>query len=237
MDGTYHVSAQAFDTRGVPGEARSVTVHVNRRIPYAPTSVKLGTQRRSTAESSISTGAATWSATSSATASGASACWVRARRSARTAGSTTRSRRAAPTRTPTASCCRSGCPTTSSSRWTAPTSRRPRARSATATRRAASCPPSRRARTRRSPTRRRSSTACRVRHVDRAVGRHGVGPASDPLLPHLPRRRHEPRRPLRRDRRRQHDLDRPQPRQLDRAQVLGDRRRRPQQRVQPVRTR
>ena len=42
MDGTYQVSAQAFDSRGVPGEARSVTVHVNRRIPYAPASLKLG---------------------------------------------------------------------------------------------------------------------------------------------------------------------------------------------------
>ena len=42
MDGTYLVSAQAFDSRGVPGEARAVTVHVNRRIPYAPTNVKLG---------------------------------------------------------------------------------------------------------------------------------------------------------------------------------------------------
>jgi prepilin-type N-terminal cleavage/methylation domain-containing protein len=42
MDGTYVVSAQAFDSRGVPGEARSVTVHVNRRIPYAPTDLKLG---------------------------------------------------------------------------------------------------------------------------------------------------------------------------------------------------
>jgi prepilin-type N-terminal cleavage/methylation domain-containing protein len=42
LDGTYLVSAQAFDTRGVPGEARSVSVHLNRRIPYAPTGVKLG---------------------------------------------------------------------------------------------------------------------------------------------------------------------------------------------------
>lgn len=42
MDGTYQVSAQAFDIRGVPGEARSVTVHVNRRIPYAPANLKLG---------------------------------------------------------------------------------------------------------------------------------------------------------------------------------------------------
>jgi prepilin-type N-terminal cleavage/methylation domain-containing protein len=42
MDGTYQVSAQAFDPRGVPGEARSVTVHVNRRIPYAPTNLTLG---------------------------------------------------------------------------------------------------------------------------------------------------------------------------------------------------
>ena len=39
LDGTYLVSAQAFDTRGVPGEARSVSVHLNRRIPYAPTGV------------------------------------------------------------------------------------------------------------------------------------------------------------------------------------------------------
>ena len=42
MDGTYLVSAQAFDARGVPGESRSVTVHLNRRIPYAPTNLMLG---------------------------------------------------------------------------------------------------------------------------------------------------------------------------------------------------
>jgi prepilin-type N-terminal cleavage/methylation domain-containing protein len=42
MDGTYLVSAQAFDAAGIPGETRSVTVQVNRRIPYAPTNVKLG---------------------------------------------------------------------------------------------------------------------------------------------------------------------------------------------------
>jgi prepilin-type N-terminal cleavage/methylation domain-containing protein len=41
-DGTYQVSAQAFDSRGVPGESRSVTVHLNRRIPYAPTNVVIG---------------------------------------------------------------------------------------------------------------------------------------------------------------------------------------------------
>jgi prepilin-type N-terminal cleavage/methylation domain-containing protein len=32
-DGTYTVQAQAFDSRGVPGEAKLVTVHVNRGIP------------------------------------------------------------------------------------------------------------------------------------------------------------------------------------------------------------
>ena len=38
-DGTYLVSGQAFDARGIPGEARAVSVHVNRRKPYAPASV------------------------------------------------------------------------------------------------------------------------------------------------------------------------------------------------------
>jgi prepilin-type N-terminal cleavage/methylation domain-containing protein len=37
-DGTYLMSAQAFDSRGIPGEARAVSVHLNRRIPYAPAS-------------------------------------------------------------------------------------------------------------------------------------------------------------------------------------------------------
>jgi prepilin-type N-terminal cleavage/methylation domain-containing protein len=46
LDGTYLVSAQAFDSRGVPGEARSVSVHLNRRIPYEPTGVKLGRNDR-----------------------------------------------------------------------------------------------------------------------------------------------------------------------------------------------
>jgi type II secretory pathway pseudopilin PulG len=42
LDATYLVSAQAFDSRGVPGETRSVNVHVNRRIPYAPANVTAG---------------------------------------------------------------------------------------------------------------------------------------------------------------------------------------------------
>jgi hypothetical protein len=41
-DGSYLVSAQAFDTRGVPGETRSVTIHVNRRNAYAPGSFSGG---------------------------------------------------------------------------------------------------------------------------------------------------------------------------------------------------
>jgi hypothetical protein len=39
FDGTYLMSAQAFDTSGVPGEARAVSVSLNRRIPYAPASL------------------------------------------------------------------------------------------------------------------------------------------------------------------------------------------------------
>ena len=42
MDGVYSVSAQAFDSRGVPGESRSITVHLNRRIPFEPTNVTVG---------------------------------------------------------------------------------------------------------------------------------------------------------------------------------------------------
>jgi len=34
-DGSYTVSAQAFDSRGVPGEARLIAVHVNRHAPAA----------------------------------------------------------------------------------------------------------------------------------------------------------------------------------------------------------
>jgi hypothetical protein len=41
-DGTYLVSAQAYDSRGIPGEARAVSVHLNRRIPYAPVSLNAG---------------------------------------------------------------------------------------------------------------------------------------------------------------------------------------------------
>ena len=46
MDGTYFVSAQAFDARGVPGETRSVTVHLNRRMPYAPAACSAGHNRQ-----------------------------------------------------------------------------------------------------------------------------------------------------------------------------------------------
>ena len=42
FDGTYLVSAQAFDARGVPGETRSVSVHVNRRVAFAPPSLTAG---------------------------------------------------------------------------------------------------------------------------------------------------------------------------------------------------
>ena len=41
-DGTYLVSAQASDARGVPGETRSVSVHVNRRVPFMPGSLTVG---------------------------------------------------------------------------------------------------------------------------------------------------------------------------------------------------
>ena len=41
-DGSYLLSAQAFDTRGVPGETRSVTVHVNRDKAFAPGSFSGG---------------------------------------------------------------------------------------------------------------------------------------------------------------------------------------------------
>ena len=46
MDGTYEVSAQAFDARGVPGESRSVVVHVNRHEPFAPTDLEVGRNAR-----------------------------------------------------------------------------------------------------------------------------------------------------------------------------------------------
>lgn len=45
-DGTYLVSAQAFEARGIPGEARAVSVSVNRRVPYAPTSLVGGRNLR-----------------------------------------------------------------------------------------------------------------------------------------------------------------------------------------------
>jgi type II secretory pathway pseudopilin PulG len=45
-DGTYLVSAQAYNSRGIPGEARSVNVSVNRRIPVAPTSLVGGRNLR-----------------------------------------------------------------------------------------------------------------------------------------------------------------------------------------------
>ncbi len=41
-DGTYRVSAQAFDSRGVPGEARAFVVHVNRFAPLELTGVEGG---------------------------------------------------------------------------------------------------------------------------------------------------------------------------------------------------
>jgi hypothetical protein len=41
-DGTYRVSAQAFDSRGVPGEARAFVVHINRSAPLAVTDVDGG---------------------------------------------------------------------------------------------------------------------------------------------------------------------------------------------------
>jgi prepilin-type N-terminal cleavage/methylation domain-containing protein len=41
-DGAYLVNAQAFDSRGVPGEARTVTIYVNRHAPAAPSGLEGG---------------------------------------------------------------------------------------------------------------------------------------------------------------------------------------------------
>jgi prepilin-type N-terminal cleavage/methylation domain-containing protein len=41
-DGSYTISAQAFDSRGVPGEAKLVTVHVNRHAPEEITGLEGG---------------------------------------------------------------------------------------------------------------------------------------------------------------------------------------------------
>jgi prepilin-type N-terminal cleavage/methylation domain-containing protein len=41
-DGTYTVSAQGFDSRGVPGEAKIVAVHVNRHVPNPVTGLHAG---------------------------------------------------------------------------------------------------------------------------------------------------------------------------------------------------
>jgi hypothetical protein len=41
-DGSYTISAQAYDSRGVPGEAKIVTVHVNRHAPAAVTGLAGG---------------------------------------------------------------------------------------------------------------------------------------------------------------------------------------------------
>jgi hypothetical protein len=41
-DGIYTVQAQAFDSRGVPGEAKLVTVHINRGVPGAVTGLVAG---------------------------------------------------------------------------------------------------------------------------------------------------------------------------------------------------
>ena len=42
VDGDYLLSAQASDARGIPGESRVVTVHVNRHAPAAVTGVEAG---------------------------------------------------------------------------------------------------------------------------------------------------------------------------------------------------
>ncbi len=44
-DGTYTISAQAFDSRGVPGEAKLISVHVNRHAPAAVTGFDGGYNR------------------------------------------------------------------------------------------------------------------------------------------------------------------------------------------------
>ena len=202
MDGTYLVSAQAFDTRGVAGRG---ALGDRARQPPHPLRARRASSAGatcSTAASSISTGAATGARRHRLPRLARRPAGRAARRSARTAGSTTRSGPAAPTRAPTARAAgrhaelrrRRGRP------------HRPQGglehASATATRPAASCPTQS---TRPDPPVANTPTivdGLPVLTLDRAVGRPGAGPASDPLLPHLPRRRHAPRRPLRRDRRR-----------------------------------
>jgi len=46
LDGTYVITGQAFDDRGIAGEARRANVELNRRIPYAPTSLQGGFNTR-----------------------------------------------------------------------------------------------------------------------------------------------------------------------------------------------
>jgi prepilin-type N-terminal cleavage/methylation domain-containing protein len=42
VDGTYQLSAQPFDSRGVPGDTRTATIPVNRSVPRAPTGLRGG---------------------------------------------------------------------------------------------------------------------------------------------------------------------------------------------------
>jgi hypothetical protein len=46
LDGTYIVSAQAFDARGIPGQMRSTSVQLNRSAPAAPTGLAGGRNDR-----------------------------------------------------------------------------------------------------------------------------------------------------------------------------------------------
>lgn len=46
LDGTYQVRGQAFDTVGIPGDSRLVTVVVDRRAPAAPSGVEAGRNDR-----------------------------------------------------------------------------------------------------------------------------------------------------------------------------------------------
>jgi prepilin-type N-terminal cleavage/methylation domain-containing protein len=46
VDGNYTVSAQATDARGVPGESRLITLHINRHAPTAPSGLEGGYNAR-----------------------------------------------------------------------------------------------------------------------------------------------------------------------------------------------
>ena len=236
-DGTYLVSAQAYDTSGVPGEARAVSVSINRRVPYAPTSLVGGHNTQFGGAGGVVD--LDWTGNLERDVVGYRIWRVNLLGLTRTqicddGGLTYTVKTSCTDTNPELLTLPVGTPHyeiaavdyTDLKNGTGLRNSPNAVDKATVTLASTSTRPG-------SPVLAVPTIVDGSPKLTWSTPTVGLA-AADSLLPHLPRRRHLARRPLRRDREREHDLDRPIAGQHHLAQVLGHCRGHLQQRVEPL---